>query len=331
MTDHGDLVSRMTWSVFKMKEKRPVLKRSVWILQTKKSVLQTEHGDLLKQRKFKHVHLKTARVSMLCRLMIEHGDLFKTQLQYKTTLKYIMKPKRATLTMKHFVKEWRRIWISEFQDYHIPLWSTRKVPSFEKWFRKLRTTQIDILQQDLRQNQSNDWKRSIRRCLSTTDALADENHTHYLTPQYFYYKSNWWLRSNKTGSDIVPVQRRPDFKKSIVYYEDHTHHATEEELNVYRSNWWIGSNFVGSATMPIRHRADFKKALSTFVTSRMKRIKLITKIGGKALPRLCGIGKILGGIPHLRHHRDDGPNTDRLGKLAKNSDCADYSWNESQN
>ena len=28
--------------------------------------------------------------------------------------------------------------------------------------------------------------------------------------------------------------------------EDHTHHATEEELNVYRSNWWIRSNFVGS-------------------------------------------------------------------------------------
>ena len=45
--------------------------------------------------------------------------------------------------------------------------------------------------------------------------------------------------------------------------EDHTHHATEEEINVYRSNWWIRSNFVGSDTMPVRHRADFKEALST--------------------------------------------------------------------
>ena len=45
--------------------------------------------------------------------------------------------------------------------------------------------------------------------------------------------------------------------------EDHTHIATEEELNVYRSNWWIRSIFVGSDTMPIRHRADFKEALST--------------------------------------------------------------------
>ena len=45
--------------------------------------------------------------------------------------------------------------------------------------------------------------------------------------------------------------------------EDHTHIATEEELNVYRSNWWIRSNFVGSDTMPLRHRPDFKQALST--------------------------------------------------------------------
>ena len=45
--------------------------------------------------------------------------------------------------------------------------------------------------------------------------------------------------------------------------EDHTHIATEEELNVFRSNWWIRSKFVGSDTMPIRHRFDFKEALST--------------------------------------------------------------------
>ena len=47
--------------------------------------------------------------------------------------------------------------------------------------------------------------------------------------------------------------------------EDHTHIATEEELNVYRGNWWIRPNFVGSDTMPIRHRPDFKQALSTCI------------------------------------------------------------------
>ena len=38
------------------------------------------------------------------------------------------------------------------------------------------------------------------------DALADEEHTHHLTPQeYHHHKSNWWLTSNKTGSNAVPV------------------------------------------------------------------------------------------------------------------------------
>ena len=63
----------------------------------------------------------------------------------------------------------------------------------------------------------------------------------------------------------------------------------------------------------------------------MQRIKLITKIGGKALLRLGGNGKILGGIPHLGHHRDDGFNTDGAGEIAKNSEWSIYSWNESQN
>ena len=48
------------------------------------------------------------------------------------------------------------------------------------------------------------------------DALADEDHTHHLTPQeYYHHKSNWWLRSNKTGSNTVPVERRPDFKQAL--------------------------------------------------------------------------------------------------------------------
>ena len=63
----------------------------------------------------------------------------------------------------------------------------------------------------------------------------------------------------------------------------------------------------------------------------MQRIKLITKIGGKARPRLGGNGKIPGGIPHLRHHRDDGLNTDGAGEPSKKGDWDNHSWNESQN
>ena len=63
----------------------------------------------------------------------------------------------------------------------------------------------------------------------------------------------------------------------------------------------------------------------------MQRIKLITKIGGKALPRLGDNGKIPGGIPHLRHHRDDGLDTNGAGEPAKISEWSVYLWNESQN
>ena len=45
--------------------------------------------------------------------------------------------------------------------------------------------------------------------------------------------------------------------------EDHSHIATEEEIDVYRGNWWIRSNVVNFDTMPTRRQPDFKKALST--------------------------------------------------------------------
>ena len=110
--------------------------------------------------------------------------------------------------------------------------------------------------------------------------------------------------------------------------EDHTHHATAEEICVYRNTWWIRSNFVGSDTMPIRHRADFKEALSTL--RRLKRIKLITKIGGKALPHLGGTGKIAGGILHLSITATMDPALIDQGNLM-DGDWANYSRYDSQN
>ena len=103
---------------------------------------------------------------MLSRLMIDQGDLLLLliRLKRKTVLEYVlvMKVIRPTLTMKYFVKEWeihcwsgRESWTNdgergrhgllEFQDYHIPLWNTRRVPAFDNWFRRLRTIQIDML------------------------------------------------------------------------------------------------------------------------------------------------------------------------------------------
>ena len=87
------------------------------------------------------------------------------------------------------------------------------------------------------------------------------------------------------------------------------HHVTEEELNVYRSNWWIRSIFVGSDTMPIRHRVDFTEVLSTLRRFKNQEDQVFSQ-NWQILPHFGGIGKILGGILLLRHHRDDGPSTD---------------------
>ena len=48
------------------------------------------------------------------------------------------------------------------------------------------------------------------------DDLADEDHTHHLTPQEIdNYKSNWWIRSNIIGSDTMPIRHRSDFKQAL--------------------------------------------------------------------------------------------------------------------
>ena len=67
------------------------------------------------------------------------------------------------------------------------------------------------------------------------DGLADEDHTHHLTPQEYYcYKSNWWLRSNKTGSDNVPVQRRSDFTQALSTLQQ----LKEKEEEAQRNQRW---------------------------------------------------------------------------------------------
>ena len=77
------------------------------------------------------------------------------------------------------------------------------------------------------------------------DALADEDHTHHLTPQeYYHYKSNWWLHSNKTGSNTVPVEHRPDFKQALSTLQQLKQKEEEAQRNQRwaqspsSSSWW---------------------------------------------------------------------------------------------
>ena len=282
------------------------------------------------------------------------------------------------LTIRQFVKELRQTWTSKFQDYHILLWSTRKVPAFENWFRKLRTTQIDMLFSETYdrvdhlipsvQNQ-NKWfmkletlncvncsrrnpkrsakyvyhtgtlalsikytmdllsipdyvikkgrphghrygkklgdkeyyianqlkKKCKKRCFKRIhdrfirdeqfrsrmivngrnenacrqmDALADEDHTHHLTSQeYFYYISNWWLRSTKTGSDTMPVQRRSDFKQALSTLQQLKEKEEEAQRNQRwaqsssSSSWWSWQGSWVESLIPMKVTMEMNQVL----------------------------------------------------------------------
>ena len=48
------------------------------------------------------------------------------------------------------------------------------------------------------------------------DEFSNEDHTHHLTPEEIRdYRVNWWIRSNKVGSDTMPVRHRLDFKQAL--------------------------------------------------------------------------------------------------------------------
>ena len=51
----------------------------------------------------------------------------------------------------------------------------------------------------------------------TWDALADEDHTPpFDSTRILFYKSDWWLHSNKQGSNTVRTTHRSDLQKGIV-------------------------------------------------------------------------------------------------------------------
>ena len=99
--------------------------------------------------------------------------------------------------------------------------------------------------------------------------------------------------------------------------EDHTHHATEEEINVYRNNWWIRSNFVGSDTMPVRHRAGFKEALSTLRRLKNQENQAYYQNWWQSSSSSWWNWQDSCWHSSSEYQRDDGPSTDRSGKPAK--------------
>ena len=74
-----------------------------------------------------------------------------------------------------------------------------------------------------------------------------------------------FIRGTSFRKTMIELGRSEEFilEMDRLASEDHSHIATEEEIDLYRGNWWTRSNVVNFDTMPIRRRPDFKKALST--------------------------------------------------------------------
>ena len=74
------------------------------------------------------------------------------------------------------------------------------------------------------------------------DKVADEDHTHHITPEEIrVYRVNWWIRSNKVGSDTMPVRHRPDFKQELStlrQLKDQEDAAHQQRWQSYSSSWW---------------------------------------------------------------------------------------------
>ena len=74
------------------------------------------------------------------------------------------------------------------------------------------------------------------------DNLANEDHTHHITPEEIsVYRNNWWIRSNTVGSDTMPVRHRADFKQALSTLRQLKHQedtAHQQRWQSYSSSWW---------------------------------------------------------------------------------------------
>ena len=96
--------------------------------------------------------------------------------------------------------------------------------------------------------------------------------------EYVYYKSKWWLHSNKQGSNIMPLRHRPDFKQALSTLQWLQQEAGEEpQVPIYSykhqqwearsssSTWW---NWQGSWWTPYHSESQDGDAPSIEWTER---------------------------------------------------------------
>ena len=75
--------------------------------------------------------------------------------------------------------------------------------------------------------------------------------THLTNQEYYHYKSNWWLTSNKTGSNTVPGEHRPDFKQALSTLQQlkqKEEGALQTSTNSRRNQQWAQSSSSSSSS-----------------------------------------------------------------------------------
>ena len=92
------------------------------------------------------------------------------------------------------------------------------------------------------------------------DDLADEDHNHHLTPQEVdNYKSNWWIRSNKIGSDTIAIRLGSDFKQALStlrQLKEKEAQRNQRRTQSYSSSWWSWKGTLWTPYSYESHRGD---------------------------------------------------------------------------
>ena len=74
------------------------------------------------------------------------------------------------------------------------------------------------------------------------DKLANEDHTHHITPEEIrVYRNNWWIRSDTVGSDTMPVRHRADVKQALStlrQLKNQEDTAHQQRWQSSSSSWW---------------------------------------------------------------------------------------------
>ena len=180
-------------------------------------------------------HLHGASVRKLIKKIENHPNRYALQRDLRQSQSFNPFSQEA----KHMIHEVGNIELCELLDTQcivcLSYWDVGIANSLKKKCKKKFYLGIHdrfIRDEKFRKNMF-DTGRTEEMCRKM-DELADEDHTHHLTPEEIRdYRGNWWIRSNKVGSVTMPVRHRPDFKQALSTLR----HLKDKEDAAYQQRW----------------------------------------------------------------------------------------------